>query len=232
MTERRDRQIAIFDEMLDILENTGALPYVIIIGSWAEHIYENTGILQYKANLATQDVDLLIPNIRRPADGINISSALQKNGFLLDQTTMGGVGLSKYHKEGLLEIEFLVQEIGAGKVEPYDTKLGVTAQGLRNMDVLIENKTAVIYNHHSVTIPKPEAYALHKLIINAERKPEYKQEKDAEAIRRLVMKAPSETFNEQMRQLYDVLTKKKKKKISDTCARHELQEVKEILGLT
>ena len=229
MNERRAKQIEIFDEMIDILENTGALPYVVIIGSWAEHIYECAGVLQYKANLATQDVDLLIPNIRRPADEINISLALQENGFLIDQATMGGVGLSKYHKEGLLEIEFLVQEIGAGKVEPYNTKLGVTAQGLRNMDVLIETKTSVVYKQHSVTIPKPEAYVLHKLIINAERRPEYKQQKDAEAVRRLVMKAKSEVFNEQIRMVYDGLTKKQKKKVLDTCDRHELQEVRKLI---
>lgn len=231
MTDGRDKQIKIFDEMLDILENTGALPHVIIIGSWAEHIYENTGLLQYKANLTTQDVDLLIPNIRRPASEINVSAALQEHGFLLDQTTMGGMGLSKYHKEGLLEIEFLVQEIGAGKVEPYHTKLGVTAQGLRNMDVLIKNKTSVIYKNHTVTVPSPEAYALHKLIINAERKPEYKQQKDSEAIRRMVMKTSHGGFGAQLRNIYDGLTKKQQKKILDTCDRHELVEVMEALGL-
>lgn len=47
MTEGRDKQIKIFDEMLDILENTVALPHVIIIGSWSKHIYENTGLLQF-----------------------------------------------------------------------------------------------------------------------------------------------------------------------------------------
>jgi len=212
--------------MLDILNKAKALPYIIVIGSWAEFIYENSKVLDYKASLVTQDVDLLIPNIRKPADKINVSKALQEQGFLMNSTIMSGVGLSKFHKEGLLEVEFLVQELGAGKVEPYDTHLGVTAQGLRNMNILIDNRIEVIYNNYKITVPRPEAYILHKLVINPDRKPEYKKSKDAETVRRLVKKVDETIFND----IFAGLTKKQKHKVLQTCDKFFLKVVIDIIN--
>lgn len=99
-------------------------------------MYGETGILSAPASIATQDVDFLIPNIKKPSEPIDVPKVLEQNGFVLDDTVMGGIGLTKFFKKGVLEVEFLVKEKGKGKVEPYDTMLGVTAQGLRNMEIL------------------------------------------------------------------------------------------------
>ena len=63
------------------------------------------------------------------------------------------------------------------------TNLGVTAQALRHMGVIINNTVITKNIDFDITVPLPEAYVVHKMIINKERK--NKQEKDAEAIRTL-----------------------------------------------
>lgn len=60
------------------------------------------------------------------------------------------------------------------------TNLGVTAQSLRHMELLLRDTQTVLYKGMQVTIPAPEAYAVHKMVVNHERKK--KQEKDAAAI--------------------------------------------------
>lgn len=70
------------------------------------------------------------------------------------------------------------------KWKPYKVNsLGVMAQGLRNMEILTDHTIVVNIKGFNVTVPKPAAYILHKLVINEERKPEYKQEKDAQLLR-------------------------------------------------
>ena len=136
-------------------------------------------------------MDFLIPNIKKPSEPIDVPKVLEQNGFVLDDTVMGGIGLTKFFKKGVLEVEFLVKEKGKGKVEPYDTMLGVTAQGLRNMAILTDNTIHVTYKNHPLEIPTPAAYIVHKLVINENRLPEYKQEKDAAAVRRIFHLKPA-----------------------------------------
>lgn len=58
--------------------------------------------------------------------------------------------------------------------------MGVTAQALRHTDILLHNTPPLPCLGHLVTVPEPEAYALHKMAINPQRKD--KAEKDAQAV--------------------------------------------------
>lgn len=51
-----------FGRVLDLMEDAGCLPYVILIGSWAEFVYRESGLLaDYAPNIRTMDIDFLIP---------------------------------------------------------------------------------------------------------------------------------------------------------------------------
>ena len=214
MSMPEDTQIKAFDDLIKALYDANVLDSVLIIGSWAEYIYVETGLLNYMINMRTQDIDVLICNKNKPRAPLN--KILVEQGFelLVDPS-----GLMKYDKSGEIEVEFLVREMGRGQVEPYKTEMGVTAQGLRNMDILIDNRTQVIYKGFSVCIPKPAAYVIHKLIINKDRE-DYKKEKDAEAISNFLAFATNEAFIPELKVLFENHNKKTKEKIIATCKAH------------
>lgn len=145
-------QLKAFDDLIGTLYDANVLDSVLIIGSWAEYLYVQTGLLDYQINMRTQDIDVLICNINKPK--VPLNKIMEEQGFELQ---IDSSGLMKYDKFGEIEVEFLVREMGKGQMEPYKTKLGVTAQGLRYMELLIDNQTQVIYQDYSVCIPKPTA---------------------------------------------------------------------------
>ena len=75
-------QELVFWEIIDVFNKQGLLPHVMLVGSWAEYIYERSYLEGFTANLRTRDVDFLYRNIRRPAGRIDISQALKDKGFI------------------------------------------------------------------------------------------------------------------------------------------------------
>ncbi len=189
-TEQLDEQRRAFWDIINALHDARALEYVIVIGSWAEYLYQVSNIFRIRTSLRTQDMDLLVPNINRPSERIDLATELQKHGLELRQSREG---LMKFDKTGIIDVEFLVREIGRGQMEPYRVNsLGVTAQGLRNMEILTNNTFTITVNGFTIIVPGPEAYVLQKLVINEERRPEYKKEKGIEAVRG-VLRSPAKS---------------------------------------
>ena len=75
------RQENAFWQTIKIFDNEGLLPYIMIIGSWAEYIYSYYFKTDFMPNLRTRDVDFLYWNIHRPKNKINITTALIENGY-------------------------------------------------------------------------------------------------------------------------------------------------------
>ena len=72
----------IFWETIKILEKNKVLEHVVLIGSWAEYIYEKSNyLIGFEANLKTRDIDFLIKNINNPKEEINIVEILEKEGY-------------------------------------------------------------------------------------------------------------------------------------------------------
>ncbi len=96
----------VFWETIRILDKNKILEYVILVGSWAEYIYEISGHLEeFEANLKTRDIDFLIRNINKPRKKISIIEVLEKEGFDTSVDYISGV--YKFFREKDLEIEFL-----------------------------------------------------------------------------------------------------------------------------
>src|SRR5690606_1857620 len=162
-----ERLKEIFWDTLKLFRDLELLEHLLLVGSWAEYVYEVGYFRDYYSNLKTQDLDFLVKNINRPAKPINVVEALEKSGYTMATDYLTGV--TKFYKEGILELEFLVMEKGRGQTEPYLVKpLGIKAEGLRHMDLLLENSMFVDISEHGLTVqvPTPQAYVLHKMVIS------------------------------------------------------------------
>jgi len=170
-----------FIKVLTLLSDNNCLKHVILIGSWAEYLYQNTGLLPKGTTaLRTLDVDFLVKNLRVPQPPVKLEEFALKEGFAVDNHPL--LGTTKIRTVSRLEIEFLIDQKGAGNESVYRTALGVTAQALRGLDLLLRETLSINYRNLEVTVPIPEAYILHKIVINADRKKAEKREKDRDSI--------------------------------------------------
>lgn len=210
---------SLFWDTIRIFSENNILEDVILIGSWAEYMYEVANYFKgFEANLYTKDIDFLIKNIRKPKDKINLVGIMEKEGFVIEIDYISG--LHKFYKDKELEIEFLVREMGKGQMEPYDVEsFGIKAEGLRNLDILIENAIALKVKCFEVYVPSPQSYILHKMIISKNRKE--KIEKDYLGIDNLLNHIKqSESEMSKLKNLYMKLTRKQKEKVDKFCKRN------------
>lgn len=173
----------IFWETIDVFDKQGLLPYIMIIGSWAEYIYSYYFKTDFIPNMKTRDLDFLYRNINKPHNRISIISELTKKGFIYREDTITGVG--KFFKENLLEIEFLTRAIGKGTATKKIPSIGIIAESLHTINMLSDFPLELECKDYIVTVPEPAVYVLQKLYTNPTRKPD-KQEKDIRAIRELL----------------------------------------------
>jgi|LSQX01.3.fsa_nt_gb hypothetical protein len=61
-------------------------------------------------------MDILIKNIRRANVTVDLPSLLSDHGYIYDEDSLTGV--SKFYKSAVIELEFIVRELGKGKTEP------------------------------------------------------------------------------------------------------------------
>ena len=154
-----------FIRFIKLLADNDCLEYVILIGSWAEFLYRELGILQkFEPNIKTLDIDFLLKNLRRPIPEKNIIPLAKAAGYLIESDRL--YGTTKIYDKYGLEIEFLINQLGAGSESTLKTNLGVAAQALRHLHILSANALSVVYLGFTISIPKPEAYAIHKMVIN------------------------------------------------------------------
>ena len=193
---------------LKLLNDNDLLDKVIVGGSWAEYIYAQSGLLKgFTGDLRTLDVDFLIKNLRLPNTPTSLTALAAKAGYdimsdILDETT-------KIVTPNGLEIEFLINQMGSGSTRIMKTNLGVNAQALRHMDITLRNSITVNLLGMNVTVPKPEAYVIHKMVINKDRTPA-KQAKDTQSIYRLAPYLNQKVYQE----VYDGLFKKEQNAVN------------------
>lgn len=177
-------QQIIFWNMIKEFSELGILPSLVLIGSWAEYIYQESGILNYRANLRTQDVDWVVDNIRRAAPPVDLHQALVERDFvpIHDRLT----NLVRFDKDGQIEVEFLAVQKGSGEKSIMDIPpWKINAQSLRHLDILTENRLSVLIRGHIIHVPSPAAYVFQKLRIHEARTPQ-KKEKDIRAIQNIM----------------------------------------------
>lgn len=182
-----------FWNFIKLLHDNDLLEYIIVIGSWAEYLYAQAGILPgFSANLRTLDIDFLIKNMRQPVKPVNIAVLAKEAGYTLDHDVL--TATTKIYTPDLMEIEFIIEQKGSGEDPVLKTNLGVNAQALRHLSILKTNSIDINIFGFRVTVPIPEAYVIHKIIINRERG--HKAEKDKQAIFTLARYINREKFED------------------------------------
>ena len=192
-----------FWKYIKLLHDNNLLEHVIVIGSWCEYIYAQSGILpDYSTMLRTLDIDFLIKNMRKPSEKVNLSTIAQQNGYTVDYDVMNET--TKIYTPDLMEIEFLIEQKGAGIEPVIKTNLGVNAQALHHVGMLKQHTITVSLFDMDITVPIPEAYAVHKVIINESRGK--KSEKDMNAVQNIL----SYLDRDKLKDVIDTLTKKER----------------------
>jgi hypothetical protein len=198
-----------FLKVIKLFHDNDCLKHVVLIGSWAEFLYQQTGLIPSGTTaLRTLDIDFLVRNLRRPMPPVNLETLAREQGYIVDNDLL--LGTTKIRTASRLEIEFLIAQRGAGIESVYKTALGVTAQGLHGLDFLSVNTVSVSWFDNEITVPTPEAYVLHKIIINGERNKEEKKLKDRNSVLAMFPHIDLKKYNV----LLEECTKKERKKIS------------------
>jgi len=207
-----EEQKKVFWDLIDIFDKQGLLPYVMLIGSWSELIYDKFYIPDYNANIRTRDVDFLYKSLYKPTDKkFDIINALKEHGFSCETNRL--TGINKFVMGDFFTIEFLIKVLGSGeKVHQEIPSLGIVGIGLRDINLLERYPLTLECDKYMITVPEPEVYILQKLIINSKRLKPDKKEKDLQSIRRLL----PHINRERMHEIYSELTKKQQKAITET----------------
>jgi hypothetical protein len=99
-----------FTDALEALNEEGLLRYVVIIGSWAEYLYECAFPRKgFTANLRTRDLDIFIPNRGRLRGKKNLVETMRKRGYGVVEDPVTGV--SNFYREDLLEVQFVARSL-------------------------------------------------------------------------------------------------------------------------
>ena len=204
-----------FWKFIKLLQENELLQHIVVIGSWAEYLYHQSGILPgFSANLRTLDIDFLVKNMNRPTIPVNIETLAMAEGYTIDHDVLNGS--SKIYTPNLFEIEFIIEQRGSGNSPTIQTNLGVNAQALRHLSPITSNTTTLTVLGFPIIVPIPEAYVAHKIIINPNRG--VKVEKDRQSIFSLMPFIDKEKFNI----VCNGLTKKEQRLIFDFMQKNQL----------
>lgn len=221
----------VFDELVQVLDESAMLRHVMLIGSWAEYLYQHENVLtDYDAFIRTRDIDFLIMNLRKPPERTDFLERMQSAGFFLESHR--GTDAQRFQRNDPdMEIEFLVHEKGAGAVgNHYVASMGISVEGLRDLEVLKSAPLSLSYMGRHLLVPEPEAYVLHKLIINHNRAAD-KREKDIESILLLVtnLQNSKRLGNGLFLQIWNGLSKGQKTRARDTMIEHSFYSLLKIV---
>jgi len=207
----KEQEIVLWD-LIDIFDKQGLLPYVMLIGSWSELIYDKYYFSDYVSQIRTRDIDFLYKNLYKPKTKFDIISILKEKGFHCETSRLSGV--TKFMMEDLLTVEFLIRVLGKGDPQHREIpSLGIVGIGLRDINMLEQYPLVLKCGDYMITVPEPEIYILQKLIINPKRLKIEKREKDLESIRRLL----PHINKERLQEIYHMLTVKQRKAVDATC---------------
>jgi hypothetical protein len=212
----REQREAFWDA-IEVFDREELLPHVMLIGSWAEYIYQFHLKSDFRPNLRTRDIDFLYVNLNRPEKDIRLFNGLKEKGFVYKEDSFSGVG--KFVKEDLLELEFITRVLGKGRATYKIPSIGIEAEGLRVVNMLADYPLKVECNDHVIIVPEPEAYVLQKLLTNPTRTPVDKKEKDIQAVRELLKHIDSN----RVRQIFGEMPKRSQSTVVSVCGTYFIE---------
>ena len=174
-------------------------------------------------NIRTRDVDFFYRNISIPTEKVPLISKLKEHGFLYSEDPYTRV--SRFYKEGLLEVEFLTRVLGSGEKGPYPIRaLGIQSEGLREINIFYDFACEVERKGYKITIPEPSAYVLQKIMTNPERMPASKKQKDIGAVKELLVHIQqSNDHRSKLKEVYDRLSEKQRSTVHKVASENYIE---------
>lgn len=170
-----------FWKLIGALNSAGVLEHVMIIGTWAEWLYPSyfstvAGEGAYRVDIGkTHDIDVYFRNYLMEIDG-----AERLKGALRDAGFVPGPDFKGTFFYGGIEVEFLAGTAGAHEGIVEIPSVGINAERLDDLAML--EPAWVEERGYRICIPTPASYAVQKLYINPERRPERKRAQDIRKI--------------------------------------------------
>lgn len=214
-----ENQKLVLNEILILFNELELVDHVILVGSWVEYFYVGLFENEFHPEIATRDVDFFYRNIKIPDKKIPLISKLKESGFVYDESLLSGI--SRFYKKGIIEIEFLTKVIRPTKDFYFIKSIGITAEALRELDLLSKYCVKLKRDNYEVVVPQPSAYVIHKILINEKRRT--KKLKDLRSINNLLFSIKS---NSEQLYIFNLiianLTKKEKRIFDFICTKNHI----------
>ena len=200
-------------KVLHALNDSGALPYIVISGSWSMYFYERV-FEDFVPRVETTDLDLFLPNPKK-AKGEKLAEHLKAISYIKNNDYI--TGKTMFLSDNGFSIEFLTIPDRTMSNTLEIPGMFVVAEALPKMAPAGWNYIQVNFDGMLVNVTSPVSFVLQKLLINGERKSDYKKEKDLDAIKYVLgfVKA-SNKYNQELTESLESYPKKWKKIIIET----------------
>ena len=170
------------EEMINVLEalnQSSALPYVVISGSWSMYFYKLI-FEDFIPRVETTDLDLFLPTPKK-AKSDNLVSNLRKISYIKKSDYL--TGKTMFLSENGFSIEFLTTPDRTMSPTLEISGMSIVAEALPKMAPAGWNYIQISFKNMEINVTSPVSFVLQKLLIHNERKSDYKKEKDLEAIK-------------------------------------------------
>lgn len=203
--------------VMKALNSSGALPHCIVTGSWAMYFYKSI-FEDFHPRVETTDLDMYLPN-PKSATAENLPVRLRELSYIRSDDAL--TGKTTFLSSSGFEIEFLTVPDRTMSPVVRVRGMSVGAEALPKMAPIGWNYIELEWEGMKVKVASPASFVIQKLLINEERKPEWKKEKDLEAVRYvLIYVKASRKYNEELKESVLSAPKKWKKAIIDTAAKN------------
>ena len=209
-------------EMINILEaldKGGILTQCIVSGSWCMFFYKYI-FEDFLLPVATTDIDIFLPNINK-IKKTKVTKALLELDYLRDDDCL--TGKTKFTSKSGFELEFLTIPDKTMNNVLIIKGESIGAEALPKMAPAGWNYIQVPLQDLIVNVVSPVSFVLQKLLINKERKDEYKKNKDLEAIKYVLgFIKMSAKYSKELEESLSTYPKKWKKRILETAEENNI----------
>ena len=207
-------------KVLHALNDSGALPYVIISGSWSMYFYKKI-FEGFIPRVETTDLDLFLPNPKK-AKSEKLGEHLKAISYIKNNDYI--TGKTMFLSDNGFSIEFLTIPNRTMSNTLEIPGMLVVAEALPKMAPAGWNYIQMDLDGMLINITSPVSFVLQKLLINGERKSDYKKEKDLDAIKYVLgFVKSSNKYNQELAKSLESYPKKWKKIIIETAKENKLE---------
>lgn len=206
--------------VLTVLNDSGALSHVVLAGSWAMYFYQLI-FKDFIPQAETMDLDLYLPNSKK-VNGVGFVEKMKSLDYAMHVDYL--TGKTTFVSKGGFNIEFLTTPDRTMSNTVKAPGLSVVAEALPKMMLAGWNTVKVDWNGLEVNIVSPVSFVLQKILINNERKPESKKEKDLVAIKYILpFIKSSKKYTKEFEESLSQCPKKWKKIIIQTAKENNIE---------